>query len=140
VNNVIFSESYITLIQWKVATFTLKKYKQIKIMLTIIKDLPDNVLGVSGEGKITGKDYETVLIPAIAEKFKANKKLRMLYHLGVNFTGFDLSAMLDDAKMGMKHLSAWDRIALVSDHEMINTFAKFFGHMMSCELRIFKNA
>jgi hypothetical protein len=140
VNNVIFSESYITLIQWKVATFTLKKYKQIKIMLTIIKDLPDNVLGVSGEGKITGKDYETVLIPAIAEKFKANKKLRMLYHLGVNFTGFDLSAMIDDAKMGMKHLSAWDRIALVSDHEMINTFAKFFGHMLSCELRIFKNA
>jgi hypothetical protein len=118
----------------------LKKYIQIKIMLTIINDLPDNVLGVSGEGKITGKDYETVLIPAIAEKFKANKKLRMLYHLGVNFTGFDLSAMLDDAKMGMKHLSAWDRIALVSDHEMINAFAKFFGHMLSCELRIFKNA
>jgi hypothetical protein len=140
VNNVIFSESYITLIQWKVATFTLKKYKQIKIMLTIINDLPDNVLGVSGEGKITGKDYETVLIPAIAEKFKTNKKLRMLYHLGVNFTGFDLSAMLDDAKMGMKHLSAWDRIALVSDHEMMNTFAKFFGHMLSCELRIYKNA
>ena len=139
-NNVIFSESYITLIQSKVATFTLKKYKQIKIMLTIINDLPDNVLGVSGEGKITGKDYETVLIPAIAEKFKTNKKLRMLYHLGVGFTGFDLSAMLDDAKMGMKHLSAWDRIALVSDHEMINTFAKFFGHMLSCELRIFKNA
>ena len=139
-NNVIFSDSYITLIQSKVATFILKKYIQIKIMLTIINDLPDNVLGVSGEGKITGKDYETVLIPAITEKFKANKKLRMLYHLGVNFTGFDLSAMLDDAKMGMKHLSAWDRIAFVSDHEMINTFAKFFGRMLSCELRIFKKA
>jgi hypothetical protein len=109
-------------------------------MLTIINDLPDNVLGVSGEGKITGKDYETVLIPAISEKFKTNKKLRMLYHLGDNFNGFDLSAMLDDAKMGMKHLSAWDRIALVSDHDTINAFAKFFGHMMSCELRIFKNA
>jgi hypothetical protein len=48
--------------------------------------------------------------------------------------------VLGVAKMGMKHLSAWDRIALVSDHEMINTFAKFFGHMLSCELRIFKNA
>jgi hypothetical protein len=109
-------------------------------MLKIMNDLPDNVLGVSGEGKITGKDYETVLIPAIEEKLKSNKKLRMIYHLGVHFSGFDLSAMLDDAKMGMKHLSAWDRIALVSDHEMINTFAKFFGHMLSCELRIFKNA
>ena len=63
----------------------------------------------------------------------------MLYYLGSSFTGFDLNAMLDDAKMGMKHLSAWERIALVSDHELINTFAKFFGYMLSCELRIFKN-
>jgi hypothetical protein len=109
-------------------------------MLKIMNDLPGNVLGVSAEGKITGTDYETVLIPAIKEKLKANKKVRMLYQLGSKFSGFELSAMLDDAKMGMKHLSAWDKIALVSDHEMINTFAKFFGHMMSCELRIFKNA
>ena len=96
-------------------------------MLKIIEDLPDNVLGISAEGKITGTDYENVLIPALEEKLKANKKIRMLYHLGTNFTGFDLNAMLDDAKMGLKHLSAWDKIALVSDHEMINTFAKFFG-------------
>ena len=109
-------------------------------MLKILEGLPNNVLGVSAEGKIIGTDYETVLIPAIEEKLKANKKVRMIYQLGTKFTGFKLSALLDDAKMGMKHLSAWDRIALVSDHEMINTFAKFFGHMLSCELRIFKNA
>ena len=109
-------------------------------MLKLLEGLPDNVLGVSAEGKITGKDYETVLMPAIEEMFKTNKKIRMIYQLGNKFSGFDFTAMLDDAKMGMKHLSAWDRIALVSDHEMINTFAKFFGHMLSCELRIFKNA
>ena len=108
-------------------------------MLKIMNDLPADVLGVSAEGKITGTDYETVLIPAIEEKFKTKKKIRMIYQLGNKFSGFDFSAMLDDAKMGMKYLSAWDRIALVSDHEMINTFAKFFSHMLSCELRIFKN-
>jgi len=109
-------------------------------MLRIMNDLPDNVLGVSAEGKITGTDYETVLIPAVEKKFKANKKIRMIYQLGSNFTGFDLNAMLDDAKIGMKHLSSWEKIALVSDHEMINTFAKFFGYMLSCELRIFKDS
>lgn len=108
-------------------------------MIKILNDYPDNVLGVSAEGKITGTDYETVLIPALDEKLKANKKIRVLYQLGSNFTGFEMSAMLDDAKMGMKHLSAWDKIALVSDHEMINSFAKFFGYLMTCELRIFKN-
>ena len=108
-------------------------------MLKIMSDLPANVLGVSAEGKISGKDYETVLIPALEEKLKTNKKIRIIYQLGIDFSGFDMSAMLDDAKMGLKHLSAWDRIALVSDHEMINSFAKFFGYLMTCELRIFKN-
>ncbi len=69
-------------------------------MLKLLKGFPDNVLGVSAEGKITGTDYESVLIPAIEEKFKTNKKIRMIYELGGNFTGFDLSAMLDDAKIG----------------------------------------
>lgn len=109
-------------------------------MLKLMQDFPQNTLGISAEGKITGADYETVLIPAIEGKLKEYPKLRMLYHLGDSFTGFDMQAMVDDAKIGLKHLSAWDRIALVSDHEMINIFAKFFGHMMSCELRIFKNS
>ena len=108
-------------------------------MLILMNDLPDNVLGVSAEGKITGTDYETVFIPVLEEKLKTNKKIRMLYRLGSDFTGFEMSAMLDDAKMGLKHISAWDRIAMVSDHETINSFAKFFGHLMTCELRIFKN-
>ncbi len=51
----------------------------------------------------------------------------MLYHLGSEFSGFDLTAMLDDAKIGINHAAAWDKIALVSDHEIINTTAKFFG-------------
>lgn len=104
-----------------------------------MNDLPDYILGVSAQGTVTGQDYETVLIPAVEEKLKTNKKIRMIYQLGANFTGFDLTAMLDDAKIGMKHLAAWDRIALVSDHQMINTVMKFFGYLLSCEVRIFKN-
>ena len=74
-------------------------------MLKIMDDLRGNVLGVSAEGRITGTDYESVLIPAVEEKLKTTKKIRILYHPGDKFTGFDLNTMLDDAKMGMKHLS-----------------------------------
>lgn len=105
-----------------------------------MSNLPDNVLGFSAEGQITGTDYETVLIPAVEKKLKSNKKINLLYHLGNNFMGFDLNAMLDDAKIGMKHLSSWGKIALVSDHNMINTFAKFFGYLLPCEIRIFSDA
>ena len=40
----------------------------LKSMLKIIEGLPANVLGVTAEGKITGEDYSTVLIPAIETK------------------------------------------------------------------------
>jgi hypothetical protein len=109
-------------------------------MLKLMNDLPESVLGVSAEGKITGTDYETVLIPALELKLKTNKKIQMIYHLGNSFTAFDVYAMLDDAKMGLKHLSAFDKVALVSDHRVINNVAKFFGYLLSCELRIYKDA
>lgn len=108
-------------------------------MLKIMNDLPDNVLGVAAAGKITGKDYESILMPAVEAKLKTNKKIRLLYHLGNDYTGFDLKAMFDDTKIGLQHLTSWDKVALVSDHEIINTVAKFFGFILSCELRIFKN-
>ena len=50
-----------------------------------------------------------------------------------------MNAMVDDAKIGMKHLSEWDKIALVSDHHLINTIFKYFGHILPGEVRVFKN-
>ena len=109
-------------------------------MLKLMNDLPDSVLGVYAEGKIIGTDYETVLIPALELKLKSNKKIQMIYHLSNSFTGFDLNALMDDAKMGLKHLAAFDKIALVSDHHVINNFLKFFGFLFSCELRIYQES
>lgn len=108
-------------------------------MLQIIKDMPGNILGITAKGKITAKDYETILMPAVKKKVKAHKKVRMLYQLGEDFTGFSMGAMMDDAKIGMKFLKAWERVAFVSDHELINTFAKFFGYLLPCKVRVFKN-
>ena len=109
-------------------------------MLTIMTDLPENVLGVTAEGKVTGSDYEIILIPTVERKLRANSKLRMIYHLGDTFAGFDSSAMVEDAQIGLNHLSAWERIALVSDHPIINMFAKFFGYLIGCEIRVFREA
>jgi hypothetical protein len=108
-------------------------------MLKIIDDLPANVLEIEDEGEVTGSDYETILIPAVEEKLKTNKKLNLLYYLGDNFSGFDLKAMVDDAGIGMKHLSVWDKIAVVSNHQVINVFVNFFGYLISGTVRVFKN-
>ncbi|SHJ49505.1 SpoIIAA-like [Reichenbachiella agariperforans] len=64
----------------------------------------------------------------------------MLYHLKSDFTGFELSALWDDAKLGMKHLTEWERIALVSDHEMVNSFVMFFSHLVKADIKLFRDS
>lgn len=84
-------------------------------MLERIQGLPENVLGFSAKGEVTGKDYESVLIPAVEELLIRYKKVRLLYHIGEEFAGFDAKALLDDARVGIQHFYAWDKICVVTD-------------------------
>ncbi len=108
-------------------------------MLKRMLGLPDNVLGIEAEGVVTGADYESVLIPAVAEMLAQRKRIRFLYHLGNEFSGFDAKAMWDDAKVGLQHLTAWERVAVVTDVEWISTAVKVFGFAMPGHVRIFTN-
>jgi len=46
---------------------------------------------------------------------------------------------MDDGELGMEHLTGWERVSMVSDHPLINTFTKFFGYLFSFKVRLFKN-
>lgn len=96
-------------------------------MLDIINGLPDNTLGFSAKGNVTSEDYETVLIPAVEEKLKTHDKIRLLYHLGDEFKKFEAGAMWDDAKVGLTHITEWEKIAIVTDVNWIQQAGKIFG-------------
>jgi len=54
-------------------------------MLEPILNLPENALGFSAHGIVTGPDYENVLIPAVEEKLSRFPKIHFLYHLSEDF-------------------------------------------------------
>ncbi len=108
-------------------------------MIEMIPGLPDNVLGLTAIGKVTGEDYESVIVPAIEDKLKRHDKLRMVYHCGPQMEGFTAAAVWDDAKVGLKHLTQWDKIAVVSDEKWILNSVKVFGFLMPCEVQVFEN-
>jgi hypothetical protein len=108
-------------------------------MLERIQGLPENVLGFEAKGKVTGTDYESVLIPAVDEMLAQRKSIRFLYHLGNQFDGFDAKAMWDDAKVGLQHLAAWERVAVVTDVEWIRMAMKAFRFVMPGKVRVFGN-
>jgi hypothetical protein len=108
-------------------------------MLERMEGLPENVLGFEARGEVTGADYESVLIPAVDELLARRKSIRFLYHLGNEFAGFDAKAMWDDARVGLRHLAAWERVAVVTDVAWIRTAMKMFAFVMPGQVRIFSN-
>ncbi len=113
-------------------------------MLEPISGLPDNALGFTTKGKVTSEDYETVLIPAVEEKLKHHEKVSLLYHMGDEFDGFEVGAMWDDAKVGLAHITNWEKIAIVSDVNWIKKAGKVFGFAIdtmssSGHVKIFNN-
>lgn len=108
-------------------------------MVERIPDLPDNVIGFAAKGTVTADDYESVIIPAVEALFSRQSKVRFLYHLGEDFSGFDAAAMWDDTKLGLKHLAGWERMAVVSDVEWLRAAIKIFGLAIPGHVRVFHN-
>ena len=108
-------------------------------MLKRIPTLPDHVVGVVASGEVTADDYETVLIPAIESVLARKGKIRTLYQVGPDFTGFTPGAMWDDMKVGLAHWQDWEKVAVVTDVEWIANATRFFGFAMPCPVKIFGN-
>ena len=109
-------------------------------MIETIPGLPDGVLGFNARGAVTAKDYETVIIPAVEAQFARKKKVRFLYHLGPEFTGFEVAAMWDDAKLGLTHFTGWEKMAVVTDVPWIRITIEAFGLAMPGRVRVFHNS
>jgi hypothetical protein len=109
-------------------------------MIQVEQGHPSNVVIAEATGNVTGDDYEGVLIPAVQAAAATGDKIRLLYHLGPSFDGYEASAALDDAKMGLRHWTGFERIALVTDHESYRVLAKAFGFVMPGHVRVFASS
>ena len=108
-------------------------------MFEIIQDMPDNVVAVRASGQISGKDYDDVLIPAVDSSLKRHGKIRILYQLSRDFSGFTAEAMFDDAKVGIRHRTSFEKIAVVTDADWISRAVQFFSVFIPCPVKVFGN-
>jgi hypothetical protein len=106
-------------------------------MIEVMTDLPDRVLGLRASGEVTADDYKTVLVPAIEQQLTQHKKVRLLYVIGGGFKGYTGGAAWEDAKVGMKHLTSFERVAVVTDVDWIENMIKAFGFAIPGEVRVF---
>ena len=105
-------------------------------MIEMIPALPDNVLGMVAKGRIVASDYTDTLDPAIDDALERHDKIRLLYVLGADFTGYEGGAMWEDTKLGMK-ASKFEMIAVVTDNEWMRHGVDAMGWLIPCEVKTF---
>ncbi|WEN13730.1 STAS/SEC14 domain-containing protein [Rhodanobacter sp. AS-Z3] len=109
-------------------------------MISQIEGLPAGTLGFRAHGQVTADDYESIIVPDVEAAFALNRKLRLLYVTAEDFTGFDPGAMWNDAKLGARHFSGWDRVALVTDVPWLRVTAATFSFAIPAQVRLFHAA
>ena len=106
-------------------------------MITPLSGFASEAVAVACSGRVTRRDYEAVLIPAVEAALKSNAKVRLYYEVGADFDGIELGAAWEDLAIGMEHLSRWERVAVVTDVAWIRLAIQAFGFLMPGKVRIF---
>jgi SpoIIAA-like len=106
-------------------------------MIERLTDFPANVLAFKCHGRVTKADYDTVLVPAVKDALKSHAKVRLYYEVAADFDGIEAGAAWEDFKVGIEHLTRWERMAVVTDVDWIKHTIHFFGFMMPGEMKFF---
>ncbi len=104
-------------------------------MIEALSDLPAGVTGFEISGKLRAEDYRDVVLPAV-ERAAANGEVRYLIVIS-DFEGMSGAALWEDLKMGIEHIRAFKRIAVVTDISWVHHLTGLFGWMTPGETKIF---
>jgi len=108
--------------------------------MQLIDDLPAGVVGVRAIGEVEDDDYDDVFEPAIAAALEHHDKIRLLYVLGPEFTGYEAGAEWEDAKLGLKTFNSYERLAIVTDAAWVRRSVKAVGWLIPGDVKVFPYA
>ena len=112
-------------------------------MFEPLTDMPPGTLGFRATGEIEREDYDKVLRPALHGAVESGEKLRTLYVIE-DLDEIEPGALWADAKLGfdvgVRHHSAWERSAIVTDIEWMARAARLFAWMIPGEAKVFPRA
>jgi len=104
-------------------------------MISIINDAPENVAAFNATGEITREDFENLVIPHVKNKVEQFDELNYLLYLDTDLDNFTMGAWLQDALLGIKNITKWNRAAIVTDKEGVQNFTDIFRVLMPGEFK-----
>ncbi len=107
-------------------------------MIERLKDVPGNLAAFRATGEVTQDDFKNTVMPEVELMVEKTDKLNYLLLLDTDIKNFTAGAWLQDALLGIKNLTKWNRAAIVSDSENIIKFTDAFSVAMPGEFKGFK--
>ena len=98
-------------------------------MISVIEGLPDNVIGIRATGVVTHEDYLDRVIPLVERTLAAHREFRILYEICDDCEGFEVLALWDDTKIGLRHYGEVQRIAVVTDNPWVRGATAMLGSL-----------
>lgn len=99
--------------------------------------MPYGVLGLEAIDDVEKQDYENVIVPAIEKAITEHGKIRLVYVLGHDFDDYESEAVWEDLKLGMRHTTDFERIAVVTDARWAGPAVKVFSILWPGQARAF---
>ena len=104
-------------------------------MIEMIPTNTPNIIGVKVNGKLHDEDYER-FVPEMEARLAEDSPVELFVQLE-DFHGWDIHAAWDDFKFGMKHMSDFERIALVGDREWEKWMTRLWRPFTKAKVRYF---
>jgi hypothetical protein len=99
--------------------------------------MPAGVLGLEAVDDVEKEDYENVIVPAINEAIAQHGKVRLVYVLGPEFDDYEGEAVWEDLKLGVRHPTSFERVAIVTNARWAGPAIKMFSVLWPGQARAF---
>ena len=106
-------------------------------MIRLLRDMPAGVLGLEAVDDVEEEDYEDVIVPAVEEAIARQGRVRLVYFLGHDFDEYEGEAVWEDLKLGVRHPTSFERIAVVTDARWAGAAIKVFSVLWPGQARAF---
>lgn len=106
-------------------------------MIEQIKNLPDNMVGFRASGEVTKDDFD-VVHKKVEQLVDKTGKLNYMLFLDTSPSEFTVGAWMQDALLGVKNLTKWNRASIISDSETVDKFTAIFSKVMPGEFKVFQ--
>jgi hypothetical protein len=107
-------------------------------MIEVIQGLPGYVTGFRATGVVTKADYHTIINPFVKKVVTSYGKINYLLVINTSLKNYTAGAWIEDALLGFRYFSKWNKLAIVTDKDGIKKFTDFFGNFIPPKTKGFK--